>query len=306
VYINESGFYSLILLSKKKDAKNFRKWVTSEVLPNIRKTGTYKSSIADITKIPALAYTIRKTLNTSWLYIIKIAKNTYKFGITMDIKRRLSEHGPTKNPSEVVKTYDLPNMNICKRLETFIKKLSKDLEIEASDNFSAEHFETNEDYPIDIVLGLIEQQMDNELKIYNDENNLDFSAQDKADIRKLECQIEASIQKMKLEELKLSSGLKLENDSGSKCHISEIPLKKEPGKINCKDCGKPVWVGGKFCQFCYGKRKVMESIKNGRPSYSQLKMELVSSSYVKLGKKYGVSDVCIKKWLNTYEKYGII
>jgi anti-repressor protein len=39
--INESGLYSLILASRKPEAKAFKKWVTSEVLPSIRKTGSY-------------------------------------------------------------------------------------------------------------------------------------------------------------------------------------------------------------------------------------------------------------------------
>ena len=39
--INESGLYSLILTSRKPEAKKFKKWVTSEVLPAIRKTGGY-------------------------------------------------------------------------------------------------------------------------------------------------------------------------------------------------------------------------------------------------------------------------
>lgn len=39
--INESGLYNVILRSDKPEAKPFRKWVTSEVLPSIRKTGTY-------------------------------------------------------------------------------------------------------------------------------------------------------------------------------------------------------------------------------------------------------------------------
>ena len=37
-FINESGLYDLILESKKPEAKVFRRWVTSEVLPSIRKT----------------------------------------------------------------------------------------------------------------------------------------------------------------------------------------------------------------------------------------------------------------------------
>ncbi len=39
--INESGLYTLIIRSNKSEAKQFRKWVTSEVLPNIRKHGMY-------------------------------------------------------------------------------------------------------------------------------------------------------------------------------------------------------------------------------------------------------------------------
>lgn len=41
--INESGLYSLILGSRKPEAKKFKKWVTSEVLPTIRKTGRYET-----------------------------------------------------------------------------------------------------------------------------------------------------------------------------------------------------------------------------------------------------------------------
>lgn len=41
VTINESGLYSLILRSRKPEAKAFKKWVTSEVLPAIRKSGSY-------------------------------------------------------------------------------------------------------------------------------------------------------------------------------------------------------------------------------------------------------------------------
>lgn len=41
VIINESGLYSLVLSSKMPGAKRFRRWVTNEVLPSIRKTGGY-------------------------------------------------------------------------------------------------------------------------------------------------------------------------------------------------------------------------------------------------------------------------
>ena len=41
VFISESGLYSLVLRSKMKDAEPFQRWVTKDVLPNIRKTGQY-------------------------------------------------------------------------------------------------------------------------------------------------------------------------------------------------------------------------------------------------------------------------
>lgn len=46
VVINESGLYSLILKSKLPNAKKFKRWVTSEVLPSIRKHGAYMTDDA--------------------------------------------------------------------------------------------------------------------------------------------------------------------------------------------------------------------------------------------------------------------
>ncbi|HOI31209.1 MAG: Bro-N domain-containing protein [Bacteroidales bacterium] len=44
--VNESGLYSLIFQSRKPEAKAFRKWVTGEVLPSIRRTGSYATPAA--------------------------------------------------------------------------------------------------------------------------------------------------------------------------------------------------------------------------------------------------------------------
>lgn len=41
LFVNEDGLYDVILDSRKPEAKAFRKWITSEVLPSIRKTGGY-------------------------------------------------------------------------------------------------------------------------------------------------------------------------------------------------------------------------------------------------------------------------
>ena len=46
--INESGLYSLIMSSKLPTAKKFKRWVTSEVLPSIRKTGSYGKPMSEL------------------------------------------------------------------------------------------------------------------------------------------------------------------------------------------------------------------------------------------------------------------
>ena len=47
--VSESGLYHLILTSRKPEAKTFRRWVTGEVLPAIRKTGSYSTQQDSVT-----------------------------------------------------------------------------------------------------------------------------------------------------------------------------------------------------------------------------------------------------------------
>lgn len=63
--VNESGLYNLIFKSRKKEAKTFRKWVTSEVLPSIRKKGYYslnqrKEDFIDMRDVPPTFTQINK------------------------------------------------------------------------------------------------------------------------------------------------------------------------------------------------------------------------------------------------------
>ena len=60
IFINESGLYSLILSSKLPTAKKFKRWVTSEVLPTIRKHGVY--AIDDVLKNPDALITALQAL----------------------------------------------------------------------------------------------------------------------------------------------------------------------------------------------------------------------------------------------------
>ena len=59
VTINESGLYCLTMTSRKPEAKRFKKWVTSEVLPAIRKTGSYSLQPKPMTQIEVLLASVQ-------------------------------------------------------------------------------------------------------------------------------------------------------------------------------------------------------------------------------------------------------
>ena len=113
ILINESGLYSLILSSKLPSAKKFKRWVTSEVLPTIRKTGGYvdqsRSDLFIDTYLPFADETTR-TLFKSTLDVInsqnEMIKNKNQEIIEKDGKISYQSNvinGLTKN----IKTADM-------------------------------------------------------------------------------------------------------------------------------------------------------------------------------------------------------
>lgn len=63
-FVNEDGLYDAIFDSRKKEARMFRKWVTSEVLPSIRKTGGYMVSKDEDTPEEIMARALQIAQNT--------------------------------------------------------------------------------------------------------------------------------------------------------------------------------------------------------------------------------------------------
>lgn len=93
--INESGVYSLIFGSKLESAKKFKKWVTSEVLPSLRKTGTYTvvatqpNTTSSIIVQPTSDIELPKATNTWYL---KNRKRLRELCDLMNIERRTLYH----------------------------------------------------------------------------------------------------------------------------------------------------------------------------------------------------------------------
>jgi prophage antirepressor-like protein len=85
--INEDGLYDVILDSRKPQAKRFRKWVTSEVLPSIRKTGSY--SIPNEGLSPQLQLLINMELEQKKLQqemsVVKESVDTMRDILTIDM-----------------------------------------------------------------------------------------------------------------------------------------------------------------------------------------------------------------------------
>ena len=114
-FINESGVYSLIFGSKQERAKEFKRWVTSEVLPSIRKTGQYSIAQPSLNdKLQAnltfADWTI-KTLNLNEASKLSLAKKiSDKFGLAAEIPAYVNagtEHPVLHSASDLLKEHNV-------------------------------------------------------------------------------------------------------------------------------------------------------------------------------------------------------
>ena len=83
-FINESGVYSLIFSSKQERAKEFKHWVTSEVLPSIRKTGQYSANSSSTTLNEQLQ---AKLVFADWSAKFLNLNDASKLGIAQKIRK---------------------------------------------------------------------------------------------------------------------------------------------------------------------------------------------------------------------------
>ena len=102
--INESGLYSAILRSRKKEAKRFKKWVTSEVLPSIRKHGSYSDQANNMSTL------IGQTIGTDGFHCLAAVLDGKVKHIQSSERKRFKNHiwSQVHKAFSVVSAQDIP------------------------------------------------------------------------------------------------------------------------------------------------------------------------------------------------------
>lgn len=329
MFINESGMYSLIFKSEMKEAKKFQKWVTSEVLPSIRKTGKYiQHTIAN----KFCGYDLEPYHEKYCAYILNIGNGLYKFGRTADIRERFGNHKHTYPGFKVVKIFTFIDYNNSKKMEYALKSITKRNKIRVKvKGKGIELFEPTDEYKINDLLEEINDYCSDIVQISSDKSNnktlCEKSKENDDEEDKLKYIHDSSLSFVnklvennvykdnpeKYAELfdKYTNEYKEEVGKLVKSKNAKIKAKKPIDKNTlsmtnkCVDCGVAAYKTSERCNQCESKRLHFQIIKDkNRPSLETLRKDIAETSYVATGKKYGVSDNCIRKWINKYEKYG--
>lgn len=149
--LTESGLYTLVLKSKKAEAREFKRWLLLEVLPSLRKTGTYTAPTVDarelerkleesqheverlkLMHIPKVIYhniDLNDFIDHPCIYLIHLIDNDYKFGESGDIDTRYYDHVNTFKKEgckpQAVKIWKCATMKIMTTTEKMIKRFAK-------------------------------------------------------------------------------------------------------------------------------------------------------------------------------------
>ena len=92
IIINESGLYALVLSSKLEQAKMFKRWVTSEVLPQIRRTGRYKMLSQEMKRLAVQADYCQQVLLSVGCYTMTQVAKELSMSV-YDLTRLLLQRG---------------------------------------------------------------------------------------------------------------------------------------------------------------------------------------------------------------------
>jgi len=337
IFINEAGLYNLIMASKKEEAIKFQDWVTSEVLPSIRKNGYY-----EIVKPHAyLKDDLEKYKDKNCVYILNVKDDLYKYGQSHRLNNRLNQHKNNIDYINIVRIYEMDSINDILNLEDKIKNLTKEQKINTTYNSGIEFFQISNIIKLNKILDQIDSManeikqnnklVSNQLKIEN-LTLIEMEKTKQAEIDYLKTVKTLELQndnlKLQIELLTLQKNLsnvnidkpksliqqildsKIKNDQTNSTQIinSNITINETTEKSkSCINCGCDIYPSSIRCGKCENKKRLIDSLaSNSRPSLSQLEADLAElKSYVQVGKKYGVSDNCIRKWMNKYRSLNV-
>jgi len=162
IFINESGLYSLILSCQLPNAKQFKHWVTKDVLPSIRKTGSY--NISEKQPIKYESVYMNKNItdfdNKNTFYISYIGlyddKHTYKFGVSKRMfERDYCEHRKVFDIFDLIFLQETINSNDVEhsfKKELKVRNINREITI--NDKNQTELFTTTDEWDINKIINL--------------------------------------------------------------------------------------------------------------------------------------------------------
>ena len=121
IYINESGLYNLLISSKMKEAKQFREWLTTSVVPELRKTGVYSMKKSNNNLLSKLNKKIKTLEENNQQMQCELKREKFPDGalvyaIEYDLPTKENESSKNKNTDKIFRIGISGNMKKRKQL----------------------------------------------------------------------------------------------------------------------------------------------------------------------------------------------
>ncbi|MBA42528.1 MAG: hypothetical protein CMF62_00775 [Magnetococcales bacterium] len=272
IFINEYGIYSLIMNSKMKKAKEFKKWVYKEVLPSIRKTGSYNIIDKPEDKVPEL---LIKNVNSgeAYVYLFDLYNDCsyYKYGVSSNLTQRLKRHRRTYPKMKVIGVYECDNRSYADEIERKIKWFCQANKIAKKHKKQVEIFTPNENITIELII--------NKIKEFQEKyGKKAIQTENKEDLKKYIF----DIVKEAINKEKQCLDKKV-NDIDENIKNDDVLMQK----MHCPLCKSIKYPHKVFCDTCEKKNKYKALIDSQQlPPYKILKKRLSTSNYIKVSKQH--------------------
>ena len=175
--VNEPGFYRLVFASRKKEALELQRWVYHEVLPSIRKTGSYSLPTVETAPVPAapVEKTRRKLSSTACIYILLLSNGLVKIGHTDKVGNRATviERETDSTVGKLYCTFRIARDKACS-LEKICQKNFSSYRVEG------EFFKADFSEVINFLDSLVKVEVERNNKILKIANMMDSSPEKQA------------------------------------------------------------------------------------------------------------------------------